>query len=386
MKNSQLPDPFEEARTKQGVLQVNDQDESVTMILRLKDVRKCAHKWKSFSSGNTVPGRIVVPSEVNIRNIRQIPVETDPPNHKSYRALLDPWFKRPLDPTFQMELNGLIIELLEEALEKEEVEIVEGWALRLQSLALTLLLNVPREEAQTWVSWGTHVFRSEDSKLDNSKAAKLDEYILQKIEEARKQPTDDLYSILLNSTIDGKHLSTEEIHGIVNLTFAGGRDTVINAISNAIAYFAEHPDALEQLRAHPEWINTAVEELVRYFAPLTQLGRISVEDTQVCEHAIKTGERISLCWASANRDSSVFEQPNEIHLDRKINPHLSFGFGIHQCLGATHARQILRTLLAALTTKVKSIEILDAEENIERMDQYKRKVGFHKLSVKFHKI
>jgi cytochrome P450 len=126
-------------------------------------------------------------------------------------------------------------------------------------------------------------------------------------------------------------------------------------------------------------IGKAVEELVRYFAPLTHMGRVVTEDTVVCEHAAKTDTRVSLCWASANRDENVFENPNEVMLDRKINPHVGFGFSHHNCLGATHARQILKTLITVLTEKVTQMEVVDFEENIEDWGEFKRKVGFHKL-------
>jgi cytochrome P450 len=91
------------------------------------------------------------------------------------------------------------------------------------------------------------------------------------------------------------------------LTFAGGRDTVINAVTNSLAYFADHPKALLQLKENPEMIGRAVEELVRYFAPLTQMGRVVIEDTIVCEHTAKADARVSLCWASANRDENIFK-------------------------------------------------------------------------------
>jgi len=114
------------------------------------------------------------------------------------------------------------------------------------------------------------------------------------------------------------------------------------------------------------------------------MGRVATRDTEVCEHAIKNDTRISMCWASANRDENVFENPNEVVLDRKINPHVAFGFGTHNCLGATHARTLLRILISQLTQKIASMEIVDAKENIEHLNGIERKVGFHKLMVKFH--
>ncbi|GHB63558.1 cytochrome P450 [Persicitalea jodogahamensis] len=379
---SQFDDPFEEVREKAGFGEVADQDDPVMMLLRLKDVRKTAHNWKTFRSGAT-PGRIVVPSEVNIRETRQVPFEVDPPEHTDYRALLEPWFRRPNEQAYQEKLTALVSELLDEVLHRDKVEVVGEFALKLQSRALTLLLNVPMEKSETWISWGTHVFRSEGEALDAGKAAILYDYIDNQIENASRNPGDDLYSVLLFADYQGRKLTREEVKGVMVLTFAGGRDTVINAVTNSIAYLAEHPEHLERLRNEPEMVGKAVEELVRYFAPLTHMGRVVSEDTEVCSHAVKADTRVSLCWASANRDAGTFEKPNEVVLDRKINPHVSFGFSHHNCLGATHARQILRHLLVGLSQKVSSMKIRNYEENIEEWGEFRRKVGFHKIEVAF---
>lgn len=379
-----MTDPFAQVRKEKGFAQVSDQDDPVTMMLRLKDVRKCAHNAKTFSSEDT-PGRIVVPSEVNIRTTRQIPFEVDPPMHKGFRNLLDPWFKRPLEDDYKHNLKSQVSELIDLALNGKPVEIIEQFALVLQSRALTLLLNTPIEDAKLWISWGTHVFRSEGEALDGDKAQVLYDYIDAEIDRAIANPSDDLYSVLLAAEVDGKKLTKEEVKGVIVLTFSGGRDTVINAVSNTLAYFSEHPESLQRLRVEPEIRGRAIEEFVRYFSPLTHMGRVVKEDTQVCEHAAKADSRISLCWASANRDETVFENPNEIVLDRKMNPHVGFGFSHHNCLGATHARQILSTLIDVLCERVDSIEFINAEENIEQWDEFHRKVGYDKLTLKFNK-
>lgn len=384
-KTSIIPDPFEEARVGSGFGEMDDQNDPVTMLLRHKDVRKTAHNWKTFQSA-AVPGRIVIPSEVNIRETRQIPFEVDPPLHGEYRALVDAWFKRPLQAEYQKLLRGQIEAIIEGILTKNAVEVVEELALPLQSRALTLLLNIPYSESETWISWGTHVFRSEGEALDSDKAAILYDYIDAAIDRAIENPGDDLYSLLLAADFQGRKLTKDEVKGVMILTFAGGRDTIINAVTNTIAYFAEHPKSLKKLKEEPEIIGKAVEEFIRYFSPLTQMGRVVTEDTEVCEHAVKADTRVSLCWASANRDAAVFENPNDIVLDRKINPHVGFGFSHHNCLGATHARQVLKTLITVISEKVESIDIQDAEANIEELGEFKRKVGFHSLKVKFNKV
>lgn len=378
--------PFAHAREEKGFGDMNDQDDPVKILLRLKDVRKSAKNWKTFQSGGEEVGRIVVPSEVHIREIRQIPFEVDPPEHAGYRNLVEPWFKRPNDEAYQEKLREIVNVVLDDVVKKEATEVVSEFSLVIQSRALTVLLNTPFEESKTWIDWGTHVFRSEESHLDADKANILYDYIDKEIDRAAENPSGDLYSVLLDSEVDGRKLTKEEVKGVMILTFAGGRDTVINAITNSMAYFAEHPESLARIKEDPEMINMAIEELIRYYSPLTHMGRVVTEDTQVCEQDIKAQSRVSLCWASANRDEKIFKDAEEVVLDRKINPHVSFGFGTHNCLGATHARALLRIILSEMVQKIQSIDILECEENIEDLDEFKRKVGFNSLKVKFNAL
>ena len=170
--------------------------------------------------------------------------------------------------------------------------------------------------------------------------------------------------------------------GFANLTFAGGRDTIIHSISSIMAWLGRNPSGLEYLREDPKRIVHAVEEFFRVFMPLTHIGRVCPVDTNVHGVDVKAGGRVSLAWASANLDETVFESPQEVRLDRKPNPHLSFGFGAHLCLGAPHARLIVRTLLQALSSRVAQITILSAVEHVEHEAVYERPNGFDSLTVK----
>ena len=190
MNKSKISDPFETERLNKGYAKMDDQGEEVTVILGHKDVRRCAHNHKTFQSG-AAPGRIVIPSEENIRDTRQIPFEVDPPLHADYRALLDPWFKRPLEEDYTAKLQNQIQSLVKEVVNRDSLDVVSEFALPLQSRALTLLLNTPYAQADTWISWGTHVFRSEGTALDGDKANILYDYIDKEIDRAIANPTDD---------------------------------------------------------------------------------------------------------------------------------------------------------------------------------------------------
>ena len=170
--------------------------------------------------------------------------------------------------------------------------------------------------------------------------------------------------------------------GFANLAFAGGRDTIIHTISCALGYLAQHPEALEYLREDPNRIIHASEEFFRVFMPLTHIGRVCPEGATLHGFTVPPGDRISLCWASANLDEAAFEAPQEIRLNRKPNPHLSFGFGTHLCMGAPHARLILRTLLRLCCEKVRTINILEAKERVEHEAKFDRALGYESLLVR----
>jgi len=375
---SQIPDPFLEARKRDGVLRCTFQGEMVPMLLRHKDVREAAKDWKTFSSD--APFRVPIPSEEEVRTVRQLPIETNPPEHTEYRAIVEPFFQRAKQPEVIAKVQSLIAEKVSEALARDSIEVVREFALPVQSRSLTYLLNVPASEADTWIGWGTHGFKAESGAF--KKGNGLEDYLRAQLDRAAANPGQDFFSALTLATFRGRRLTREEMMGFGNLTFAGGRDTIIHSISCIIAYLGRNPEAHEYLRGDPKRIAHASEEFFRAFMPLTHIGRICPVDTDVQGVWVKSGGRVSLGWAAANFDETVFQAPREVQLDRQPNPHLSFGFGAHLCLGASHARLIVRSLLTALANRVRKITVLAATEHIEHESSYKRANGFDALTVR----
>lgn len=374
-----MSDPFAEARKKAGVLECEFQGESVPMILRHEDVRKAAKDWKTFSSD--APFRVPIPSEEEMRSVRQLPIETDPPEHTEWREVVEPFFRRSKDPAVVAQVEALIDGMLSAAMARDRIEVVREFALPVQSRALTYLLNMPEAEADTWIGWGIHVFR--DGAGGQAKGVALEKYIHAQIDRAQANPGEDFFSALTKATFRGRPLTREEMTGFANLAFAGGRDTIIHTISASLAHLAEHPEALEFLRQDPARIVHASEEFFRVISPLTHIGRVCPAETNVQGVTVKPEGRVSLCWASANRDETVFDAPDEVRLDRKPNPHIAFGFGAHICLGAPHARLILRTLLQKCVERVAAITVIKAEERVENEAAYRRVMGYESLTLKF---
>jgi cytochrome P450 len=370
-------DAFQETRKQAPILRCPFQGETMPMILRHADVRQAAKDWKTYSSD--APFRVPIPSEEDVRSMRQLPIEVDPPEHRAYRKIIEPFFKRAKLPDVIASVETLIESTVKEAKEREQIEIVRELALPLQSRALTYLLNVPESEAEVWIGWGTHVFRDGDSGEANGTA--FENYLHQQFDKALANPGDDMFSALTKAYYQGRPLTRDEMMGFANLTFAGGRDTVINTIASVFAYLTEHPQALAFLREDPKRVVNAGEEFFRVISPLTHIGRVCPVETDAHGVTVPAQGRVSLCWASANQDETAFDTPEEIRLDRKPNPHLAFGAGTHLCLGAPHARLLLRTLLKTLAQEVQSITLIDAKAQVEQESEYQRSVGYKLLRV-----
>ena len=371
-------DPFKAKREAAPVARYEFQGEQIPMILRHAEVRQAAKDWKTYSSD--APFRVPIPSEEEARSMRQLPIETDPPVHGEYRAIAEPYFQRPKLPEMVAKVEALIDELLRAALARETTEIVHGFALPIQARALTYLLDTDEREADTWIGWGVHVFRVRGGL---KKGVELEDYLTRKFDTVSQAPGRCFFSALTQARFQGRPLTREEMMGFANLTFAGGRDTVIHTIACALGHLAANPEALAYLREDPKRIVHASEEFFRFFMPLTHIGRVCPVATSVHGEQVPAGGRVSLGWASANRDESVFPEADVFKIDRKPNPHLSFGFGEHLCLGAPHARLLLRTLLQKCVELVDGMEIVSAEERTETEHSYERKLGYDSLVLKF---
>jgi cytochrome P450 len=374
-----IEDPFRRARAEAGVLEIDVDGEKIPLVLRYEDVQACTRDWQTFSSD--APFRVPVPSEEALRPARQLPIETDPPLHTAYRALVQPFFNRARTPEYISAIRQIVASVLNGVLDGQEFEFVQEVALPLQSKALAVLLKLPLDAAEEWISWGTHVFHAGDAPAEE-KGAVLDDYIERRITAAQAAPGEDFFGHLVTCDFQGRPLTREEINGFANLVFAGGRDTVINTLSFAVHFLAHRPDQLRRLRDDRMLVRSAVEEFIRVASPLTHIGRVCPAGAEMHGYSIAPDHRISLCWASANRDPSVFAAADDVLIDRRPNPHLGFGFGAHACLGASHARLVLQQFIERLCEKVEQLQIIAEDEHVESWPGYARKIGFTSLRMR----
>ncbi len=350
-------DPFSVARADTGAMVGSFHGEDLLMLLRWKDVRAAARDYDQFDS--SVLGHVPIPPEYAIRCFRQLPIETNPPEHGRWKEIVLPFFRRPTDPVAKLEFEGVVRDHLNAALGGDPVELVRDFALPIQSASLAILLDTDRAVAAEWQVWGLHAFRT-DGKTDPSKAARFLDFIDRMLDRGKADRTIGLFAALHHARFDDRPLTRDEMRGVCHLAMSGGRDTIINAIVGTLAHLARVPEDLDNLRGDPALIPVATEEIFRVLSPLPMIGRVCPHGHDRGAQSVAPGDRAALCWAAANRDPAIFDAPEDLRIDRIPNPHVAFGAGAHTCLGAPMARLLIRTLLAELARRVDRIDIVEA--------------------------
>jgi cytochrome P450 len=176
-------------------------------------------------------------------------------------------------------------------------------------------------------------------------------------EERLKNPQEDVASVIAHAQTDGTPISRAEALSYYLLLGLAGHDTTNGTISGGVLAFIENPDQLAKLRANPELINSAVDEILRWVSPVNNFMRTAAQDYELRGKTIKAGDAVLLPFGSANRDDEVFESPFTFDIERKPNPHLAFGFGAHACLGQHLARMELRALFRELAARLEHVEL-----------------------------
>jgi cholest-4-en-3-one 26-monooxygenase len=192
----------------------------------------------------------------------------------------------------------------------------------------------------------------------------LHAYFEQLIEERRRDPGDDLVSVLLAADLQGEPLNAKQLLEYCEVLVEAGNETTRNAISGGVLAFCEHPDQWKRLRAEPELLPDAVEEILRWVSPITHFARVATEDCELRGMQIRAGDPVALYFASANRDEDVFDDPFTFRIDRRPNPHLAFGFGEHFCMGAHLARVELVVMFQLLLDRFDGFELSGAVERL----------------------
>jgi len=293
----------------------------------------------------------------------------DPPEHALFRKVASSWFTPRAIQRRREEVTRITRELLAEMAgdgEEREGDFVGDFAAPLTLSVLADMLGVPRKDWRLMFRWTNQIagasdaeYQTGDDPIDGVESARsgLFEYFTELAEERRGKPRDDMVSVLANADLDGEPMPIFELLSYFLLLVVAGNETTRNAASGGLLALIENPDQMRELQTDPGLVESAVEEIVRWTAPVIQFCRTPVEDVEIRGQQIRKGDSLCLLYPSANRDEEVFDDPDVFRVDRSPNPHLGFGIGEHFCLGANLARLELRAIFRELAARLHSVEL-----------------------------
>jgi cytochrome P450 len=300
-------------------------------------------------------------------------VRMDPPQHRKLRTLVSQAFTPRVVAGLEPRIDALTTELLDRT--GERFDLIDALAYPLPVVVIAELLGIPTSDQPLFRTWADVLLSQE---IDPDQAVgqaseravaavaptmrEMNAYFLDHIRSRRKSPCADLTSKLVQAEVDGQRLVDEEIVGFVGLLLIAGHITTTATLGNSVVCLHDNPDAAAAIRADPALLPAAIEEVLRVRPPFPRVGRLTKVDTEVGGVAIPAGQVVMPWLTAANRDERVFAEPHRFDIHRRPNPHLTFGHGIHFCLGAPLARLEARVALSLLLARYRDIEIADEVE------------------------
>jgi cytochrome P450 len=337
----------------------------------LRDPRLSAERMRSFFEAQPEARRSsLAPLEANVGRWA---VFLDPPRHTRLRALMTHAFTSRAVERLRARVLARVDELLAPLLEKEEFDLIQDFAWPLPAGVIADLLGVPHEDVPRLKAWSDElsgfVFSGRNVQAKYERASRgvagMAEYFARLIEAKRARPDDGLISALVAATEGAERLSAEELEAMCVLLLFAGHETTTHLIGNGLLALLAQPAALKEMRERchePAFVESAVEELLRYDSPSIAQGRVAAQDYELGGRRVRTGDRLFLMQGAANRDPAQFDAPESLRLARDPNPHIAFGFGIHFCVGAPLARLEGRLALPRLLERFPRLELAAAPQ------------------------
>jgi cytochrome P450 len=302
----------------------------------------------------------------------------DPPRHGPMRRLVTGHFTpravRAKRPEIERIARAVLDPVIPEGQGSGELDFVPDVAAPFPLGVMAWHLGVPRDDWPLLYRWTNEIIGKDDPEFRPPgekpgqtfmrARGEVHAYFERLLEERRRQPGSDLVSVLIDAKIDGDPLSTDSLLHYCELLVEAGNETTRNAISGGVLAFCEYPEEWDRLRAHPELMPDAVDEILRWVSPITHFARVASQDSEVHGKTIDAGDQLALYFASANRDEDVFEDPFTFRIDRHPNPHLAFGVGEHFCVGAHLARAELDVMFRLLLPRVERFELAGPVERL----------------------
>jgi cytochrome P450 len=295
-------------------------------------------------------------------------LDLDAPDHTRLRGLVHKAFTPRLIEQMRERVQTLADELLDAVAHKGEMDLIRDYALPLPMTLITEILGVPTRDRDKFHKWSKTIV-SVNQFNNNWRVIPaiwmFNRYLRGFFKRRRAEPKDDLVSALIRAEEAGDTLSEDELFAMVFLLLVAGHETTVNLIGSGVLALLEHPAQMEKLRQDPSLIKPAVEELLRYTAPVfLSTERYAREDVIMHGVTIPRGGMTLGVIGSANRDETVFASPDRLDITREPNKHLSFGYGIHFCLGAPLARMEAQIAINTLLKRAPNLRLKGSMESL----------------------
>jgi cytochrome P450 len=332
----------------------------VWLPTRHDDIAAIAYDTEHFTSRSVVvtETRPMMPAPQGISP----PISSDPPFHHGARRLLLPAFSPKAVAKLEPFTRDYCRKLLADVDGRDVVDAARDYAQHIPVRVIAEMLGFPHADADTFRRFVHNVLESVDLPVEQRMAnfQELGAYLDAQIQDHIDHPRDDLTTFLLEAEMDGEPLNPDHVGGSIALLLLAGIDTTWSAIGASLWHLARTPADRERLVAEPELMPIAMEELLRAYAPVT-MARLVKEDFEFNGCPMKADDWVLLPFPAANRDPDVFEQPDEVVIDRAVNRHAAFGLGIHRCAGSNLARMELRVALEVWLERFPVFELADPD-------------------------
>lgn len=352
------------------------------IITRHADVREISRQHDIFHVGDRAlnlmdRASVEYLETIGTLNPSRTIVNMDNPDHDKYRALTQNWFMPRQISTYASAISRIASEMIAKLpADGQECDFVEDLALRYPLKVICEILGTPREDEELILRLAQQMLgvtdpdHRRDDDIDNQAQGYADAvsefklYFRDLMISRRKNPRDDVASIIANSVVDGKLIDEESCLGYYIAIATAGHDTTSSSTAGAIWALAESPDEFAKLKADPRLVPSMVEEAIRWTTPVQHFMRSATADYDLHGRRIAKGDWLMLSYISANRDEEVFAEPDRFIADRRPNPHLAFGHGLHLCLGMHLARLEMRTFFEELLPRISSVELAGKPERV----------------------
>ncbi len=275
-------------------------------------------------------------------------ITLDPPRHRQLRTLVSQAFTPRSVSLLESRCVAIVQELLDKVKKQGTMDVIHDVAFPLPAIVIAELVGVPAQDRTQFYAWSSDIM-----------GTSMERFFIAK--QHRQMPQNDLISDLLIAEVDGERLSDHDIVAFCAQLISAGHDTTMNLIGNAFLCFDEHPEVMQELREQPALLPSAIEEVLRYYAPVQTMARVMKTDTMVAGQEIKAGQVVLPLFSSANRDEAQFSHADVFDIRRSPNQHVAFGYGIHFCLGAPLARMEGRIVLQAMLEQLPDIRRASSE-------------------------